>query len=71
MFYVVDYIKRYGYPLNYNISRGEIFSIVKIKDNAKLADKQKETLKFDINHKISEDDIVDQISPGCYQNKGY
>ena len=70
MLHVVDYITRYGFPMNYDGSRGESFGNLKIKDNAKLTNKQKDTLNFDIGRRNSEEDIVDEISTVYYQNVG-
>ena len=53
MLHIVDYIKRHGCPMNYDGSRGENFGKLKIKDNAQLTNKQKETLNFDISRIIS------------------
>ena len=71
MLHIVDYIQRHGCPLNYDGSRGENFGKLKIKDNAKLTNKQKENLNFDIAKRISEEDIVDQMSTIYYQNYGH
>ena len=62
MLHVCDYIERHGSPLNYDGSRGEIFGKVKIKDNAKLTRKQKSAFNFDIGHRISEEDVIDNAS---------
>ena len=70
MLHIVDYIKRHGCPMNYDGSRGENFGKLKIKDNAQLTNKQKETLNFDISRRISEEDIVDEICTVYYQNMG-
>ena len=71
MLHVCDYIKRHGSPSNYDGSRGENFGKIKIKDNAKLTNKQKETFNFDIGCRISEEDIIDNASNIFQQNKGY
>ena len=71
MLHVCDYIKRHGSPLNYDGSRGENFGKVKIKDNAKLTNKQKPTFNFDIGRRISEEDLIDNASNVFQQNKGY
>ena len=55
----------------YDGSRGENFGKLKIKDNTKLTNKEKETLTFDIGYNISEEDIVDHIYIVYYQNKEY
>ena len=70
MLHVVDYITRHGCPMNYDGSRGENFGKLKIKDNAKLTNKQKDTLNFDISRRISEEDVVDQISTVYHTNMG-
>ena len=71
MLHVCDYIERHGSPLNYDGSRGENFGKVKIKDNAKLTRKQKGAFNFDIGHRISEEDVIDNASNIFQQNKGY
>ena len=71
MLHVCDYIQRHGSPLNYDGSRGENFGKVKIKDNAKLTRKQKGAFNFDIGHRISEEDVIDNASNIFQQNKGY
>ena len=43
---------------------------MKIKDNVKIINKEKEKLNFDISRRISEEDIVDHISTIYYQNNG-
>ena len=70
MLHIVDYIKRHGCPVNYDGSRGENYGKLKIKDNAQLTNKRKETLNYDIAKRISEEDIVDQISTIYFQNYG-
>ena len=71
MLHVCDYIQRHGCPMNYDGSRGENFGKLKIKDNAKLTNKQKGTLNFDIGRRISEEHVIDQVSNVYYNNKGY
>ena len=68
MLHVIDYITIYGYPMNYDGSRGENFSKLKIKGNAKLTNKEKDALSFDISRRISKKDIVDYISKIYHQN---
>ena len=68
--HIVDYVKRYCYPINYDSSRGENFGKSKIKDNAKFKNK-KLTLKFYIRCRIFVEDIVNQISTLYYQNVRY
>ena len=70
MLHVVDYIKRHGSPINYDGSRGENFGKILIKDNAKLTNKQKETLNFDIGRRISEEDIINKASNIFHENIG-
>ena len=70
MLHVVDYIERHGCPMNYDGSRGENFGKLKIKDNARLTNKQKDTLNFDIGRRISEEDVVDQVSSVYHNNMG-
>lgn len=53
MLHVVDYITMYGYPMNYNGSRGENYGKLKIKDNAKLTKTRKNTLNLDIRRQFS------------------
>ena len=57
--------------MNYDGSRGENFSKLKIKNNAKLNNKDKDILNFDISRRISEGDIVGRISTIYYQNNGW
>ena len=71
MLHIVDYIIRREYLMNYNGSRGENVGKLKIKDNAKLTNKQKDVLNFDISRRISEEGIVDNIPTVYYQNEGY
>ena len=71
MLRIVDYITRHGCPINYDGSRGENFGKFKIKDNVNFTNKQKDTLNFNIGRKISEEDIVDEISTAYYQNVNY
>ena len=68
--HVVDCITRHCCPINYAGSRGDNFSKLKIKDNANLTSKVKDTLNFDIRCRIAEEDIVDNISTIHYQNNG-
>ena len=68
--HTVDYIQRHGSPLNYDGSHGEKFGKVLIKDNAKLTNKQKDTLNFDIARRLAEEDILDQASFIYYENTG-
>lgn len=69
MLYACDYTEKHGCPMNYDESRGENFGKLKIKDNAKLTNKQKDTLNFDIGKRISEEDMIDQASNVYFQNK--
>ena len=71
MLHIVDYVKRHSCPIYYDGSSGENFGKLKIKDNTKLTNKQKDALNFYINRRISEKDISDQISTVYYQNVGY
>ena len=71
MLHVVNGITRHGHPMKYDGSRGEFFDKLKNKYNFNLTNTEKETLNFDINCRISEEDIVRQISIVYYQNKGY
>ena len=71
MIHIVEYITRYGRPMNYDGCRGEKFGKLKIKDNYKFPNKDKETHNYDIGCRMSEQDIVDQISTVSFQNKGY
>jgi hypothetical protein len=70
MLHVVDYIIRHGSPRNYDGSRGENFGKVKIKDNAKLTNRQRDTINFDISTRIAEEDVIDQVSNVHYHNTG-
>ena len=62
MLHVIDYIARYGCPMNHDGSRGENFGKLKMKDNSKVTSKKKNILHFDISCRISEENIVDHIS---------
>ena len=70
MLHAIDYITRHGSSINYYGLRGENFGKLKIKDDAKLTNKEKDILNFDISRRISEEDIVDHISTIYYQNNG-
>ena len=54
MLHVVDYTSEYGCPRNYNGSRDENLGNPKIKDNADITNKDKDTLSLDIGHRVSE-----------------
>ena len=56
--------------MNYDGSRGENFGKLKTKDNAKRTNKQKDTLNFDIARRISEEDVVDQVSTVYHDTSG-
>ena len=56
MLHVCDYIQRYGAPINYDGYRGE--NVAKIKTNAKLKNKNKDTPNLDIKKIITEEDII-------------
>ena len=49
-----------------NVARSENFGKLKIKDNVKLTNKQKDVLIFYISRIISEEDTVDDISTMYY-----
>ena len=66
MIRVVDYITRYGYPMNHDGLRGGNFGKLKIKDNAKLTNKQNDALNLDIGRRNSGEYIVDDISTVYY-----
>ena len=68
MLHICDYIQRHGSPLNYDGSRGENFGKVKVKDNAKLTNKNKDTLNLDIGKRIAEEDIINQASVIYHNN---
>ena len=57
--------------MNYDGSRGENFGEIKIKDNACLTNKQKDTLNYNIGRRISEEDVINQVSNVCYEKNGY
>ena len=59
--HVVYYITKYGFPMNYDGSRGDIFGKLRIKANTKLTNKDKEPINSDIGCRISEENIVDQF----------
>ena len=71
MLHICDYIQRHGSPLNYDGSRGENFGKVKVKDNAKLTNKNKDTLNLDIGKRIAEEDIINQASVIYHNNNGH
>lgn len=71
MLHMTHYIQRYGCPMNYDGGRGKNFSKIKIKDNAKLTNKQKDTLNFDIGRCISEEGVINQVSNVYFQRNGY
>ena len=71
MLHITHYIERHGCPMNYDGGRGENFGKIKIKDNAKLTNKQKDTLNFDIGRRISEEDVIDQVSNVYFQRNGF
>ena len=66
MLHIVDYIIIHGCPMNYDDSCGDNFGKLKIKDNTKLTNKQKDAVNFDINRRISEKDTVNAISTVYY-----
>ena len=68
MLHVVDYIKRYGSPSNWDGGRGEHFGKTMVKDHARRTNHQKETLNFNIACRISESQIIDEISNVIFQN---
>ena len=70
MLHIIDCITKHGYLVNYDGSRGENFGKLEMKDNAKLTNKEKDALSFDISRRISEEDIIDHISTIYYQNNG-
>ena len=57
--------------MNYDGSKGANFGKIKIKDNAKLANKQNLTLNFDFGGRISEEDVINKASSVYFYNKGY
>lgn len=65
--HIVDYIERFGVPGNWDGSRPEFFGKEIVKDHAKLTNKQKETLNFDISRRICETDVIDEVSKIFYQ----
>ena len=70
MLHVIDYIARHSFPINYDGSRGDNFSNSEIKNYAKINNKEKNTLNFDISCRISEGYIVGHISTIYYQKNG-
>ena len=70
MLHTIDTIQRHGAPINYDGSRGENFGKILIKDNAKLTNKQKDTLNFDIGRRVSEENIVNKASTVYFENTG-
>lgn len=71
MLHIADYIERHGCPMNYHGGRGENSGKIKIKGNARLTNKHKDTLNYDIGQRISEKDVIDQVSNVYYQRNGY
>ena len=67
---VVDYITIHGFNMDYDGSRDDFFGKLKMKDNTKLTNKDKEALDVNVGCRIPEEDIVNQISTLFYQNKG-
>ena len=70
MLHIADYIQRHGCPMNYDCSRGENLGKLKIKDNAKRTNRQKDALSFDIARRIPEEDIVDHVLTVYHDNSG-
>ena len=70
MLHTIDTIQRHGAPINYDGSRGENFGKILIKDNAKLTNKQRDTLNFDIGRRVSEESIVNKASTVYFENTG-
>ena len=66
MLRIVNYIRRHGCPINYGSSYGEIIGKLRINNNTKRTNIQKDTLDFDISHRIFDEDIMDQISTIYY-----
>ena len=66
MLHLIDYIKRHGAPNNWDGSRPEHFGKVFVKDHAKMTNRQRDTLNFDISKRICETTIVDEISRVYY-----
>ncbi len=57
--HITDYIKRFGAPSNWDGSRGEHHGKVLVKDNAKLTNRRKETLNYDISRRVYESNVMD------------
>ena len=57
--HIVDYIQRFGAPNNWDGSRGEHFGKTLVKDNAKLTNRRKETLNYDISRRMYESNVMD------------
>jgi hypothetical protein len=68
MLHITDYIQRFGSPLNFDGGRGENFGKVKIKENARRTNKDRNCINFDIGTRISEEDVIDEASSLFYQN---
>ena len=56
--------------MNYDGGRGENYGTVKIKVNAQPINYCKETLKFEIGRRISEEDVIYQISNSHFTPTG-
>lgn len=57
--------------MNYDKPRGEYFGKLMIKDHGQLVSKQRDAQNVDISMRISEVDVVDQISTVYHINMGY
>ena len=69
MLHIVDYIKRFGAPSNWDGSRGEHFGKTLVKDNAKLTNRRKETLNYDISRRVSEGSVIDRSCRLHFENQ--
>ena len=70
MFHLIDHVNLHGCSMDYDGSRGESLGKFMIKDDAQLTNKAKDTLNFDIGRRLSEEDVVDQVSSAHFQNEG-
>ena len=69
--YSINYIRIHGASLNFDGSRDGNYGKLKIKDNIKLTRKEKVLFNFNIDRRITEDDVVDIASNIFMYNRCY
>ena len=57
--------------MNCDGSRGDTFGKLKIKDNTKLTNKQKDIINVDVGRRISETSLIDDISTIFHTNEEF